>query len=135
MNQVFNVDYKVDEEYSELSEDNKWRVLKKLVATLVHKCFESHCIVMIDDVHNADVDSLKLIDTIVNEDKLFFILTCGQNNLFHSNNHPNILKKSKVIDLLGLDKWFHAGLACQMLKVAAIPAELEKYIYQFYIII
>lgn len=32
----------------------------------------------------------------------------------------------KVIKLLCIDKWYHAGLACQTLGVFAIPAELEK---------
>ena len=31
-----------------------------------------------------------------------------------------------MIDLDGLDKWFHAALACHVMGVIAIPADLEK---------
>lgn len=35
----------------------------------------------------------------------------------------------KVIELVGIDRWYHAGLACQILNVNGLPAELEKYAY------
>lgn len=35
-------------------------------------------------------------------------------------------ERIKVIELKGVDKWYHVGLACQMLHVEGIPPELEK---------
>lgn len=32
----------------------------------------------------------------------------------------------KVIQLIGIDRWYHAGLVCQILNVKGLPAELEK---------
>lgn len=37
-------------------------------------------------------------------------------------------KRIRSISLDPIDKWYHAGLACQTLDVAAIPPELEKVI-------
>lgn len=31
------------------------------------------------------------------------------------------------INLTGVDRWYHAALACQLLDVQAIPTDLEKY--------
>lgn len=36
-------------------------------------------------------------------------------------------RKTETINLTPIDKWYHAGLACQILDVNAIPPELEKY--------
>ncbi|KZC13508.1 Adenylate cyclase type 10, partial [Dufourea novaeangliae] len=37
------------------------------------------------------------------------------------------LRLFDIIELHGIDRWFHAGLACQTLNVNGLPAELEKF--------
>lgn len=34
--------------------------------------------------------------------------------------------RQQIIELHHIDKWYHVGLACQILNVCGIPVELEK---------
>lgn len=37
-----------------------------------------------------------------------------------------------MIELRHIDKWYHAALACQILDVYGIPAELEKSVEEIF---
>ncbi|XP_076380390.1 adenylate cyclase type 10 [Megalopta genalis] len=54
----------------------------------------------------------KLLQRLARVRQTYFL--CSLNQLFN------------IIELHGVDRWFHAGLACQTLNVNALPAELEK---------
>lgn len=62
-------------------------------------------------------------------DVVLIILTMGSNQqkglctiAEEVLQHPRL----RTLKLPSIDKWFHAGLACQVLGVFAIPPELEK---------
>ncbi|XP_044006022.1 adenylate cyclase type 10-like [Aphidius gifuensis] len=130
LNPVFNVNFNNDPEYTQLSKNIKYKIKKQLIVLLMRKCFKDLWIIIVDNIDNSDKESLILIDAIVQQDHVYFVLSCGKKCIFDNHNHSNIIKKSKLIELVGLDKWFHAGLICQILNVTAIPAELEKVIQE-----
>lgn len=60
-------------------------------------------------------------------DVTLIVMTMGTHNVIGSNatgilNHRRV----RIVELSPIDKWYHAGLACQILDVHAIPPELEK---------
>lgn len=126
LNPVFNVNFNNDHEYLQLPKNIKYKIKKQLIVILMGKCFKDLWIIIVDNIDNSDKESLMLIDAIVQQDHVYFVLSCGKKCIFDNQHHSNIIKKSKLIELVGLDKWFHAGLVCQLLNVTAIPAELEK---------
>lgn len=84
----------------------------------------------IENANNIDEESWPLFKEILDVDMCFIVMTINSsfiNKLSDSAkvviNHPN----ARTIQLPAIDKWFHAGLACQILEVRAIPADLEKY--------
>lgn len=129
LNPVFNVNFKIGSEYSLLAEHEKQKHLIKFITELVVKCFTELWVVMIDDADNTDEESLALLRTIITLNRIIFVLSCRDTG---REMHPGIMKMGRVLNLTGLDKWYHAGLACQFLNVVAIPPELEKYIYLFF---
>lgn len=85
--------------------------------------------IAIDDAEFIDEDSWILIDQILEFDNIFIVITMGQRKHL-SAQADKILEHRKIrkVYLRPIDKWFHAGLACQILDVYAIPPELEKYV-------
>ncbi|XP_011311934.1 adenylate cyclase type 10-like [Fopius arisanus] len=131
LNPVFNVKYRVSSYYLNLSVSEKRTILEKLIFKLVVSCFNQPWVVITDDTHNADEQSLSLLATIIEHHHIFFVFSFGKMEITDRKHQiSKILEKAKIIDLMGLDKWFHAALACQLLKVSAIPAELEKVIQE-----
>lgn len=126
LNPVFNVEFEITSHYAELTSQMKKSLLKKCIIKLVDKCFSNELsVIIIDDVHKADKKSLASLDTIIKQNRIIFILSLREHEhefLF------TIMDSAKVLDITGLDKWFHAGLACQFLDVIGIPPELEKYV-------
>ncbi|KAK0097186.1 hypothetical protein PV326_003000 [Microctonus aethiopoides] len=128
LNPVFNVEFEVTSHYAELTSQMKKSLLKKCIIKLVDKCFSNELsVIIIDDIHKADKKSLALLDTIIKQNRIIFVLSLQE----HEHEFlSTIMDSAKVIDITGLDKWFHAGLACQFLDVIGIPPELEKTIQE-----
>ncbi|XP_057329018.1 adenylate cyclase type 10-like isoform X2 [Microplitis mediator] len=127
LNEIFNVNFEFNSRYSTLSDDDKKQRVDEYISKLVLECFKELWVILIDDAEYIDKESLTLIPTIVDQERIFLVfgLNDDEKKLF------GILeKKSKVINLQGLDKWYHAGLVCQFLRVVAIPPELEKVIQE-----
>lgn len=128
LNEIFNVNFEFNSRYSTLSDDDKKQRVDEYISKLVLECFKELWAILVDDAEYIDKESLTLIPTIVDQERIFFVF--GLND--DEKKLIGILeKKSKVINLQGLDKWYHAGLVCQFLRVVAIPPELEKYLKIF----
>lgn len=62
-------------------------------------------------------------------DMVCMVVTMGSRRILSATTKEAIKhKRIRSIVLQSIDKWYHAGLACQILDVCGIPAELEKYI-------
>ncbi|XP_043285633.1 adenylate cyclase type 10-like [Venturia canescens] len=130
LNQAFNVNFATSARYQSLGENEKLKLLRKLVAKLTHTCFDRLWVIIVDDAENIDPESFSLLATIVKQDRAFFVLSFGKKMDTESRFDPFIIERAKIIELVGIDKWFHAALACQFLNVIAIPPELEKVIQE-----
>ena len=97
LNQAFNVNFNMSKRYQFLREHAKHKLLRKLIARLVHCCFRHLSVVMIDDGENTDPESLALLATIIKQDRILFVFTFGQKNVEEFNRlDPTILEKAKV---------------------------------------
>ncbi|XP_015436066.1 PREDICTED: adenylate cyclase type 10-like [Dufourea novaeangliae] len=130
LNQPFNVRFPITHRYNMLSDMDKWKILRKFLLKLLKSCFTELWVIIIDDAEYTDHESLRLFDVLTKRDMVFFVLGIGRKLGTEFQLHPNLLDRGKIIELHGIDRWFHAGLACQTLNVNGLPAELEKLIQE-----
>ncbi|XP_076659700.1 adenylate cyclase type 10 [Halictus rubicundus] len=130
LNQPFNVHFPVSRRYNSLTETEKWKILRKFLLKLLKGCFTELWVIIIDDAEYSDIESLQLFDVLTKRDMVFYVLGIGRKLGTEFQIHPNVLRRAKIIELHGIDRWFHAGLACQTLNVSGVPAELEKLIQE-----
>ncbi|CAL7939791.1 unnamed protein product [Xylocopa violacea] len=130
LNQPFNVRFSITHRYNDLNEAEKRKVLRKFLLKLMRGCFEQLWLVIIDDAEYSDQESLQIFDVLTKRDIIFFVLSFGRKLGADYQLYLNFLNRAKVIELTGIDRWYHAGLACQTLNVNGLPAELEKLIQE-----
>ena len=83
----------------------------------------------IEKAEFIDDESWRFLKVIVETDICFLVLSITASEL--NTLKPEALeiirhRNTRTIELPAIDKWFHSGLACQVLQVNAIPPELEK---------
>lgn len=83
--------------------------------------------IAIDDAEFIDDESWGLLPTLIDLDIMMIVMTMGSRRILSTVAKETINhKRIRSIQLHSIDKWYHAGLACQILDVTAIPPELEK---------
>ncbi|XP_018341276.1 PREDICTED: adenylate cyclase type 10-like, partial [Trachymyrmex septentrionalis] len=130
LNQPFNVHFMMDSHYTELSSKQKHNVLLKFLFKLMRICFKELWVIIIDDTQHSDNDSMTLFRTMIKQNTVFFILSFGRMFNGEYEIYPDILERARIIELGCIDKWYHAGLACQFLDANGIPPELERLIQE-----
>ncbi|KAI8438178.1 hypothetical protein MSG28_010799 [Choristoneura fumiferana] len=97
--------------------------------TQAGKTLSSLSIVVIEEALFADDESWRLLLILMEGKSIFVVMTiCDDSSLSETAYKclsNNMLLK---IRLGGIERWYHAALACQLLDVQAIPADLEKVI-------
>ncbi|KAK9310730.1 hypothetical protein QLX08_000044 [Tetragonisca angustula] len=129
-NQPFNVHFSITQHYNALTDAEKKKLLRKFLLKLMKSCFQELWVVIIDDAEYCDPESLSIFDVFVKKDMIFFVLSIGRKLSVDFPVYFNLLHRGKVIQLIGIDRWYHAGLVCQILNVKGLPAELEKRIQE-----
>lgn len=90
--------------------------------------FKAFWVVAIDNSEYIDDESWVLFSILLKLNLTFIVATMGLRSLLNPVAMEVLQNpKIKVIQMKIIDKWYHVGLACQMLDVDAIPPELEKY--------
>nr|CAI5849851.1 unnamed protein product [Callosobruchus analis] len=127
LNFVFDVKFNTSKMYHDMDLHTKYETLKNIFKTFCKACFHSFHIIAIDDAENIDDESWMLLKLLLDLNLVFVVATMGTAKEL-STLAMKVLKspKIKTVELKGIDKWYHVGLACQMLNVDGIPAELEK---------
>lgn len=91
--------------------------------------FKAFWVVAIDNSEYIDDESWVLLSILLKLNLTFIVATMGLRSLLNPVAMEVLQNpKIKVIQMKIIDKWYHVGLACQMLDVDAIPPELEKYV-------
>ncbi|KAF3423043.1 hypothetical protein E2986_13887 [Frieseomelitta varia] len=129
-NQLFNVHFSITQHYNVLTDAEKKKLLRKFLLKLMKSCFQELWVVIIDDAEYCDPESLSIFDVFTKKDLIFFVLSIGRKLSADFPMYFNLLHRGKVIQLHGIDRWYHAGLVCQILNVKGLPAELEKRIQE-----
>jgi len=96
LNQPFNVNFPINEDYQKLSKKKKQDVLQELLFKLMKDCFKKVWVVIIDDLEYSDSDSMQLFKVITQVHMIFFILGIGHKLSGDYKLHPSILEKAQV---------------------------------------
>ncbi|KAL7291476.1 hypothetical protein TKK_0014741 [Trichogramma kaykai] len=138
LNQIFDVDFSPSNDYldqvkskseSEVEKERK-NEIKRLMRLLTLKCFHKPSVVFIDDAELSDEESISLLQMISNQRNLFIVMAYGNKLTKQYFMHHKLPRMAKILELSGLDKWYHASLACQLLNVVAISVMLERVIQE-----
>lgn len=85
--------------------------------------------ITIDDGEFTDDESWGLLPVILELNVILIVMTMGSRRILGPLAEKTLQhRKIETINLAPIDKWYHAGLACQTLDVTAIPPELERVI-------
>ncbi|CAG9821448.1 unnamed protein product, partial [Phaedon cochleariae] len=127
LNPVFDVNFPLSDNYNMMDRSLKYETLQYIFRILCRDVFVRFWVIVIDDSENVDDESWLLIDILLDLNLVFIVVTMGSEKSL-STLALEILKKDRIkcVELKKIDKWYHVGLACQMLDVDGIPPELEK---------
>lgn len=83
--------------------------------------------IAIDDVSFIDDESWPLIVELLHVKSIMLVMTLSKQNQMSATGYEATTHvKIQTTKLPIIDNWYVCGLACQILEVFAIPAELEK---------
>ncbi|CAG9833176.1 unnamed protein product [Diabrotica balteata] len=127
LNIVFDVTFPHTFEYEILTEKNKYQQLQAVFRALCKQILQKFQVLIIDNSECIDEESWLLLEVLISINTVFIVVTLETETAVS----PVALQifqnpKVKIIILNPIEKWYHIGLACQMLKVDGIPPELEK---------
>nr|XP_049701323.1 adenylate cyclase type 10 [Helicoverpa armigera] len=103
--------------------------VKSVVQDLCRKVLMNLSIVAIEECQFMDEESWRLLLVLMDTKFILFILSITDPRNM-SANAKNCLANNMIqkVKLASIDRTYHAALACQLLDVQAIPADLEKVI-------
>ncbi|XP_044763888.1 adenylate cyclase type 10-like isoform X2 [Coccinella septempunctata] len=127
LNDILKVDFEVSEEFASMSNKDREISRGKMLKNLCYACLPSVWIVAVDKSKHIDVLSWKVLPAMLACRYIFFVIT--QDAFFVPGlwvrrvlAHKNV----QVLQLNNIPKLYHAGMACQILNVHAISADLEN---------
>ncbi|XP_072394694.1 adenylate cyclase type 10-like isoform X4 [Diabrotica undecimpunctata] len=127
LNVVFDVSFPHTLEYEILTEKNKYQQLQAVFKALCKQILQKFQVLIIDNSECVDEESWLLLEVLISINTVFIVVTLETETAISPValqifQNPTV----KIIILKPIEKWYHIGLACQMLKVDGIPPELEK---------
>ncbi|KAH1007105.1 hypothetical protein HUJ04_004381 [Dendroctonus ponderosae] len=129
LNDIFNVNFKTAQQYTNLNNKAKYKILKNVFRNFCQGVFGVFWVIAIDNAEFIDNESWVLISILYRMKLIFIVATMGLRSMLTPVAMEVLrMPKIKIVQMKCIDKWYHVGLACQMLDVDAIPAELEKVI-------
>ncbi|XP_017785074.1 PREDICTED: adenylate cyclase type 10-like [Nicrophorus vespilloides] len=131
LNNIFKVNFSKTELFMGLSEKEKYVACKKTLKQLCHACFSKVWVLVLDGGEYIDDESWPLIYSMMETYTVVLVIAMASNTYMnYMVKHILEQPKVQVMHLKPIDKWFHIGLACQMLNVHGIPAELERKLHE-----
>ncbi|CAG9856250.1 unnamed protein product [Phyllotreta striolata] len=126
LNIAFDVNFPITSKFTNMSNAEKYKTLQQLFKRLCRSIFNNFWLLLMDDVQFMDDESWLLLNILIEEQLVFIVGTLGVEMVSPLVGELHVNAKIKVAELKAIDKWYHVGLACQMLQVGGIPPELEK---------
>ncbi|KAK9876037.1 hypothetical protein WA026_011150 [Henosepilachna vigintioctopunctata] len=130
MNEIFRVNFKSTWSYIRMTEKERVEVTAKIIKTMCYSGLSSPHIVTIDLAEFLDEGTWKTLHSMLACRYLFFVISMAA----RSTRGPMAQKVLKhravqVIELTNILRTYQAGIACQILNVFAISADLENLIH------
>ncbi|XP_022816749.1 adenylate cyclase type 10-like [Spodoptera litura] len=129
INTVFECQFPLPENFRYYGDILSEFSVKIIIQDICKKVLIQMCVVAVEEAQHIDNESWRLILMLLEIKILFFVFSIADVETmsdFAKNCFENNMIK-KVL-LAGIDRTYHAALACQLLDVQAIPADLEKVI-------
>lgn len=95
LNQPFNVHFAMSQHYTDLSVQQKRKMLKKFLLKLLKRCLKELWVMIIDDIQYGDNESMLLFPTMTRRN-IFFVLSIGHRFGGEYEMHPGMLEKAQV---------------------------------------
>ncbi|XP_059059672.1 adenylate cyclase type 10-like [Achroia grisella] len=129
INVIFDCRFPLPEQFSYDGDFLKNYSVRQLLIDFFKYNFTNLWVAAILEAQYTDDESWCMLLLIL-ESKMIFILMSITNEKQLSEVARNCLKSNMIVNmrLNGIDRWYHAALACQLLDVQAIPADLVKII-------
>jgi adenylate cyclase 10 len=126
LNEIF--DTKFEQPTTRVMSLEKQRALQQLLVTVLFKQLSHFWIVLIDDADFIDSESMHFLNAIIESQTVYFILTIGKQHKKWTLRQKNFYRDVTPHCLRPIDKTFHKDIACQSIKVSAIPIEFERFL-------
>ncbi|CAH0695976.1 unnamed protein product [Spodoptera exigua] len=129
INTIFECQFPLPENFKHTGDILSEFTVKIIIQDICKKILGQMCVVAVEEAQYIDDESWHLIMMLLETKILFFVFSIvdidAMSVYAKSCFHNNMIKK---VPLAGIDRTYHAALACQLLDVQAIPADLEKVI-------
>lgn len=96
LNQIFNVDFYVSQQYSEVEIPEKRKILQNILVTLMYSCFRILWVIIVDDAEFIDVNSQSMLNVLARQDLVLFVMSFGQKRPVNYELLSIIPKRSQV---------------------------------------
>lgn len=130
-NEIIGTSFDESDVESEMNDEQKFQI-QKLLVTILFKSMKNFWVVLIDDADYIDLYSLTFTNSIIESQKIFFILAIGKNHKKLTLQQGKFIKNGHVTQyfLKPIDKTFQKDIACQSINVSAIPVEFERFLHK-----
>ncbi|KAJ8717345.1 hypothetical protein PYW08_005744 [Mythimna loreyi] len=130
INVIFDCRFPLPEKFDYTGDVLSESTIKMMLRDFFMKVLNNLTVIVVDDAQHIDDESWRLLLILLETKKLFFVLPVTNPSESLSDVAKKCLETNMIlkVPLAGIDRMFHAALACQLLDVQAIPADLEKVI-------
>ncbi|XP_053615027.1 adenylate cyclase type 10-like [Plodia interpunctella] len=129
LNTIFDMRFPLPEKFTYSGDILTDYGVKNLLRELIKTNFQRLWILTIYEAQNIDDESWRLMLLFLESKTTFIVMTISEETKL-TNVGLICLKNHMIVNfrMSGVDRWYHAAMACQLLDVQAIPADLEKVI-------
>ncbi|XP_060805393.1 adenylate cyclase type 10 isoform X1 [Amyelois transitella] len=129
LNVIFDLRFPLPEKFMFFGDILSDFAVKSLIRELIRANLRRLWVVTIYEGQYIDDESWRLLLLILETKTAFVVMTLSEEGKLSGVGQAT-LKNHMIVNfhLGGIDRWYHAALACQLLDVQAIPPDLEKVI-------
>jgi adenylate cyclase 10 len=127
LNDIFDTKFKRPRTMGAISTEHV-KALQQLLLTALFKQSAHFWIVLIDDADFIDSQSMNFLNSIMDSQTIYFVLTVGKQQKRWTFQQKNFYRDVTLYCLRPIDKTFHKDIACQSINVSAISIEFERFL-------
>ncbi|XP_037295199.1 adenylate cyclase type 10 isoform X2 [Manduca sexta] len=129
INMIFDCRFPLPENYQYSGDILNEFSVKNIIKEICKNNFTSLWVCVVEEAQHADNESWRILILLLETKTIFLLMTITDAETLSPTANSCLASNMIVkIPLGGIDRFYHAALACQLLDVQAIPADLEKVI-------